>query len=381
MGLLDNMMTNPLAMASLGLLSMPTRSREPLNPIGFALQGAMGAQRMQQMQAQQKLQEQQFGMQQQEFALRQEEAKRLAGQRQMFDDYVASLTDPTQQQIARIAGPEAFGKYMIEQATPEAPQEFTRKEGDEIVTYRRDPKTLREVEVARAPRYKPAGTNVNVNTPGQMTSRPLTQEEVAAYGLTPEQAQSMMLDRFGQLTERPLAPGEKDRAKLDAEKEAAKPQAGQRLQMAEQKAKDVTQIIDKALGQTGWFTAGAGGAATGWVPGFTTKDLQENLKTIKANIGFDTLQAMRESSPTGGALGQVAVQELESLQAAVASLNPMQSPTQLKENLGRVKKHYDNWLRVMQQSYADKYGGQNPVRDSMEISPNQGGNVIDFNDL
>ena len=55
--------------------------------------------------------------------------------------------------------------------------------------------------------------------------------------------------------------------------------------------------------------------------------------TIKANIGFDKLQAMREASPTGGALGQVSNQELSSLQAVFGNLDQSQSEEDLKYNL------------------------------------------------
>ena len=37
--------------------------------------------------------------------------------------------------------------------------------------------------------------------------------------------------------------------------------------------------------------------------------LRANIETIKGIIGFERLQRMREESKTGGALGQVAVQD------------------------------------------------------------------------
>ena len=69
-------------------------------------------------------------------------------------------------------------------------------------------------------------------------------------------------------------------------------------------------------------------------------NLQAQITTIRANIGFDRLQQMRMDSPTGGALGQVAVQELEALQNSIASLEQSQGPTQFKENLKIVRKRY-----------------------------------------
>lgn len=74
-------------------------------------------------------------------------------------------------------------------------------------------------------------------------------------------------------------------------------------------------------------------------------DVDELGKTIRANIGFDRLQRMREESPTGGALGQVAVQELEALQASLGSLNTSQGAPQLIRNLERLEAQYKKSMR------------------------------------
>jgi hypothetical protein len=73
---------------------------------------------------------------------------------------------------------------------------------------------------------------------------------------------------------------------------------------------------------------------------------------VQANIGFQELAAMRAASPTGGALGQVAVRELEFLQASLGSLDSAQSPDELKKNLKQVKVHFNNWKKVMEQTGA-----------------------------
>ena len=70
--------------------------------------------------------------------------------------------------------------------------------------------------------------------------------------------------------------------------------------------------------------------------------------TKQANLGFAELQAMRQASPTGGALGQVAVQELDMLQSTLASLNQSQSPEQLRSSLNEVKQHYQNWKSAVE---------------------------------
>jgi len=72
------------------------------------------------------------------------------------------------------------------------------------------------------------------------------------------------------------------------------------------------------------------------------------VSTIKANVGFDRLRQMRDARPTGGALVQVAVQELQALQNSVASLEVGQDKAELMKNLGKIKDHYSKWLAATQ---------------------------------
>jgi hypothetical protein len=139
-------------------------------------------------------------------------------------------------------------------------------------------------------------------------------------------------------------------SKAEMKEESEQKKEEQRRTNALTKADIVTGKVDEALGKAGFFSTGATGAALGMIPGTGAYDLDRTLDTIKANIGFKELQDMREASPTGGALGQVAVQELTYLQAALSSLDKGQSEPQLRQNLEAVKKHYNNWKKAVQQS-------------------------------
>lgn len=120
-------------------------------------------------------------------------------------------------------------------------------------------------------------------------------------------------------------------------------------------ANSVLKEITEAKGMVGPFTAGIGGVAKS-VPGTSARNLDAKLTSIKANLGFDRLQQMRDQSPTGGALGQVAVQELVALQSTVASLDQLQSPKQLSTALDKIEKHYTNWLNVVKKAGASTEG-------------------------
>jgi|GEM_PF-6035398 len=170
-------------------------------------------------------------------------------------------------------------------------------------------------------------------------------------GLSPEEAVKLRTSRpefldvpFEQLEA--VAKAEGERTKQEKVKEGAVSQANR-----------IIGKVDQAMSKVGATTAGLG-AKTAIIPGSTAKDLAADLQTIKANLGFAELQAMRQASPTGGALGQVAVQELENLQATVASLDQSQSPTQLKKRLTEVKVHYENWRNAV--------SGKTPTFESIE---------------
>lgn len=126
--------------------------------------------------------------------------------------------------------------------------------------------------------------------------------------------------------------------------DAAKTQQG-KIQAITDNADRIINTIDQALPLVGYNTAGLAGAAN--IPGTEGRDLETALTTIKANLGFDRLQQMRDASKTGGALGQVAVKELEALQATVASLDRGQSPAKLRENLADIKYYYDRWRKAV----------------------------------
>lgn len=112
----------------------------------------------------------------------------------------------------------------------------------------------------------------------------------------------------------------------------------------------VINKVDQALSKVGVTTAGIGGSVMSHIPGSSAKDLDADLDTIKAILGFNTLSEMRKASPTGGALGQVSERELKLLTSARASLDQAQSPEQLRDRLTEIKTHYQNWLNAVQQA-------------------------------
>lgn len=128
-----------------------------------------------------------------------------------------------------------------------------------------------------------------------------------------------------------------------------------REQVLSQMANSVLDEISQAKNLTGGTTTGAGGLLRS-IPMTEARKLDGHIQTIRANLGFDRLQLMREMSPTGGALGQVAVQELVALQSSVAMLDQLQKPADLRAALNKIEGHYNKWLDVIRKADAQKPG-------------------------
>ena len=88
--------------------------------------------------------------------------------------------------------------------------------------------------------------------------------------------------------------------------------------------------------------------------------LRANIETIKGIIGFERLQRMREESKTGGALGQVAVQELIALQGTLGNLNLLAPTEDILEKLKDIRDIYNRNMDIVRQEYSAedlaKYG-------------------------
>jgi len=105
--------------------------------------------------------------------------------------------------------------------------------------------------------------------------------------------------------------------------------------------------LEKKIKNAPWYNpvTGVTGAVASFIPGTNRVDAESLFETVTANIGFDKLQAMREASPTGGALGAISDRELSNLQAVMGSLQLSQSEEQLLQNINRLNGVYKKILK------------------------------------
>ncbi|KIC39357.1 hypothetical protein [Leisingera sp. ANG-M7] len=171
------------------------------------------------------------------------------------------------------------------------------------------------------------GTTVNVNTGDPANQLPIVDKPPKGF------QRRWDADR-GTFVDEPIPGGDVETERSDAGRKSDLAQAGY-----QRKSDIVNSNIDKAmqmLDESGRWVAGFGSMLSG-VPESGARDFQAVLDTVKANLGFEELQAMRDASPTGGALGAVTEKEIAFLQAIQGNLDAAQSPARLRSVLQEIK--------------------------------------------
>lgn len=244
-------------------------------------------------------------------------------------DYQPVLTQPTPQKSNLVTQWEQqYGPKMGQSRADYAEQLGYQEKGLGMQKTRAEiERELAEAQKAR--RYRPGSELMQVKPP-------------AGYRYTSE----------GNLEAIPGGP-----AFLKGEEKNLRQQSQQKAAMDQ--ADRLIMKVDQALSKVGLSSAGPGSYLSS-IPGTNARNLASDLQTIKANLGFSELQAMRAASPTGGALGQIAVQELQALQSTLASLDQAQSPDQLSSRLGEIKQHFENWKQAVQGAGAENESIQIP---------------------
>nr|WP_313022844.1 hypothetical protein [Brucella intermedia] len=110
-------------------------------------------------------------------------------------------------------------------------------------------------------------------------------------------------------------------------------------------------------------------------PGSGAASAQARLNTLKSQIGFTVLQAMREASKTGGALGAISDKENELLQNNLASLDQVQSEEDLKRELGKIREYVRGARQRLRDAYSQTYGGE-----AGTVQPTAPSGAVDYTD-
>lgn len=140
-----------------------------------------------------------------------------------------------------------------------------------------------------------------------------------------------------------------DRKARAAEAAAAKTDA--KLATDQQKVDSIVDNLQRMVDMAHKLRQhpGLAGATGTWhysgiIPGSDAATFETQLESLKAQIGFNTLQAMREASRTGGALGNVSDRDIALLTAVLGSLEGRQS----EESMRQVLQDIENYAKAAQ---------------------------------
>ena len=169
-----------------------------------------------------------------------------------------------------------------------------------------------------------------------------------------------------------LAP--RDRLALKADLQKAMPRVTDSAQSALFSLKDTAEIAKKLLADEEALDAvSASGMVSGLATQFAatrpgTKAFEANalLENLQARNFVSEIQQMRQDSPTGGAVGSVAVQEMQSLSSIPAVLKAGASKEFLKDQLRQLVRRSEEAQNKILSAYERDYTSATALRKALE---------------
>jgi hypothetical protein len=160
-----------------------------------------------------------------------------------------------------------------------------------------------------------------------------------------------------------------------AELRAALPKLELGYQNFINKSDRLVDVIDRAISRVGPDTTGYSAVLQN-LPATDARALSRDLDTIRANVGFEELQAMRDASPTGGALGQVSEMENRLLQSIRGAMDQYDKGENLSKNLKIIRDSVTQLKALKAEQLAAERarlngssGGQPTGGDWREVAP------------
>lgn len=118
--------------------------------------------------------------------------------------------------------------------------------------------------------------------------------------------------------------------------------------------------LGKVTGIMAYFPSIYGGQAA---------DVEAVIESLEVEQAFQTLQAMKEASPTGGAVGQVSDYEQKMLREALTSLRRSQSKGQFARHLEEIISRMEGMNARLQKAYDEDFGVGRSLRPQGTVLP------------
>ena len=114
------------------------------------------------------------------------------------------------------------------------------------------------------------------------------------------------------------------------------------MEVAARAAQNVFEDVERALeliDEHGRRAAGTAGALTSFISEAPAGRISSHIRSIKGNIAIDSLLAIKRS---GAGLGAIPQAQLEALAGLLGEINVRMHPDDLKYNLARIQKEYED---------------------------------------
>lgn len=149
---------------------------------------------------------------------------------------------------------------------------------------------------------------------------------------------------------------EKAAASVQRKLDEERPKAQARLSSSLGDIASTRDVFSRLTGHKGLDRATGLSSSIPLIPGSPAADFDALLTTAKARLGFAELAKMRQSSPTGGALGAISEKEITFLQAANQSLERAQSQEQIVDNFRLIDESLQRLEQAQQASFEGQFG-------------------------
>ena len=173
----------------------------------------------------------------------------------------------------------------------------------------------------------------------------------------------------------PLAPKE-----LQA-REAKFPQATTALKTFDSTSDNLIKDLERLKNHPG--LSNITGVIAGRTPSLTAqgREAQALYDKIIARGGFQELQSLRQSSPTGGALGNVSNQEGQSLRQAFGALDRTQDASSIRNEIDRLVENIGGAKTRVREAFDMTYDYKNTTPRSNAAAPTNTGEVPSLNEI
>lgn len=141
----------------------------------------------------------------------------------------------------------------------------------------------------------------------------------------------------------------REKEKFSQERKEKVEKERRQQEMTEKTVSDVSNAASNALNLLGKKPPLGGIPGATWIaskiPETESAELAGHIETLKANLSLDKLQQIRQSSPTGGALGNASDKDIVLLSNVAGSLDLKQPRRTLIANINRIQNKFNELSR------------------------------------